>query len=207
MSNDNELMRCGWATTDPLMIAYHDQEWGIPCHDEIALFERLMLESFQAGLSWATILRKRENFRQAFDGWDVERIVAYTPADVERLIADTGIIRNRLKIEATIRNARCFLNVQQEIGSFDRYLWSFVGGAPLQQPSPPDLATIPAETPISNTLSKDLRKRGFSFVGPTICYALMQSIGMVNDHIQSCFRATVAKSAARIIITGPKISE
>jgi len=143
---------------------------------------------------WATILRKRENFRRAFDGWDVERVVAYTAADVERLMADAGIIRNRLKIEATIRNARCFLNVQQEMGSFDSYLWSFVSGAPLQQPVPATLADIPAQTPISNTLSKDLRKRGFAFVGPTMCYALMQSIGMVNDHIQGCFRAQVSVS-------------
>lgn len=189
MSNGSEPMRCGWATTDPLMIAYHDQEWGIPCHDEAALFERLMLESFQAGLSWSTILRKRENFRRAFDGWDAERVVAYTAADIERLMADPGIIRNRLKIEATIRNARCFLNVQQEIGSFDAYLWSFVDGAPFRQPAPAALADIPATTPLSNTLSKDLRKRGFAFVGPTMCYALMQSVGMVNDHMQGCFRA------------------
>lgn len=192
MSNGSEPMRCGWATTDPLMIAYHDREWGIPCHDEAALFERLMLESFQAGLSWSTILRKRENFRRAFDGWDAERVVAYTAADIERLMADPGIIRNRLKIEATIRNARCFLNVQQEIGSFDTYLWSFVGGAPFRQPAPATLADIPAQTQLSTTLSKDLRKRGFAFVGPTMCYALMQSIGMVNDHIQGCFRATAS---------------
>ncbi|HJZ47075.1 MAG TPA: DNA-3-methyladenine glycosylase I [Roseiflexaceae bacterium] len=195
MSNDTEFMRCGWATTDPLMVAYHDQEWGIPCHDEAALFERLMLESFQAGLSWVTILRKRENFRRAFDGWDVERVAAYTAADVERLMADTGIIRNRLKIEATIRNARCFLNVQREIGTFDRYLWSFVDGAPLQQPPPATLAAIPAQTPLSIRLSKDLRKHGFAFVGPTMCYALMQSVGMVNDHIAGCFRAAHANGS------------
>jgi DNA-3-methyladenine glycosylase I len=192
MSIGGEPNRCGWAATDPLMVAYHDEEWGTPCHDDAALFERLMLESFQAGLSWATILRKRGNFQRAFDNWEAERIAAYTPAHVERLMADTGIIRNRLKIEATIRNARCFLSVQQEIGSFDRYLWSFVGGAPLQQPPPLSLAAIPAQTPVSNLLSKDLRSRGFAFVGPTICYALMQSVGMVNDHIQICFRAAQA---------------
>src|SRR5215831_8791790 len=192
MSSGTEPMRCGWATTDSLMIAYHDEEWGSPCHDDSQLFERLVLESFQAGLSWVTILRKRENFRRAFEGWDIERIAAYTPADVERLMGDMGIVRNRQKIDATIRNAQACLNVQREIGSFDRYLWSFVGGAPLQRPSPLTLAAIPAQTPESATLSKDLRRRGFAFVGPTICYALMQSVGMVNDHVQGCFRATQA---------------
>ena len=190
MSPASELTRCGWAATDPLMIAYHDDEWGMPCHDEAALFERLMLESFQAGLSWATILRKRENFRRAFDGWDAERVGAYAAVDVERLMGDAGIVRNRLKIEAAIRNARCFLNVQQDLGSFDSYLWSFVDGAPLRQPAPASLADIPAQTPLSVKLSKDLRKRGFAFVGPTMCYALMQSVGMVNDHVQGCFRST-----------------
>jgi DNA-3-methyladenine glycosylase I len=189
MSSGNPPVRCGWSSTDPLMIAYHDQEWGVPCHDDAALFERLMLEGFQAGLSWATILRKRENFRRAFDDWAAERIASYSSADIERLMGDPGIVRNRLKIEAAIRNAQRFLEVQQEVGSFDQYLWSFVGGAPLQQPAPRTLADIPAQTPVAVTLSKDLRKRGFTFVGPTICYALMQSVGMVNDHVQDCFRA------------------
>ena len=194
MSNDNQPVRCGWSTADPLMIAYHDQEWGVPCHDEAALFERLMLESFQAGLSWATILRKRQNFRRAFDDWAAERVATYGATDVERLMGDPGIVRNRLKIEAAIRNARSFLAVQQEIGSFDGYLWSFVGGAPLWQPAPRSLADIPAQTPIAVALSKDLRTRGFTFVGPTICYALMQSVGMVNDHVQGCFRAAQISS-------------
>jgi DNA-3-methyladenine glycosylase I len=189
MSSGNQPVRCGWASTDPLMIAYHDQEWGVPCHDDAALFERLMLECFQAGLSWATILRKRENFRRAFDDWAAERVASYTSADIERLMADPGIVRNRLKIGAAIRNAQGFLAVQQEQGSFDQYLWSFVGGAPFRSPAPRSLADIPAQTPLAATLSKDLRKRGFTFVGPTICYALMQSVGMVNDHIQDCFRA------------------
>lgn len=181
--------RCGWTRTDPLMIAYHDEEWGMPCHDDHALFERLILESFQAGLSWATILRKREHFRRAFEGWDAERIAAYGDADVARLMGDAGIVRNRLKIEGTIRNARAFLAVQRELGSFDRYLWSFVGGEALRRPPPPSLAAIPAQTPESSLLSADLRRRGFVFVGPTMCYALMQSVGMVNDHVRGCFRA------------------
>lgn len=188
-TNENRRQRCGWAITDPLMLAYHDEEWGVPCHDDAALFERLTLESFQAGLSWMTILRKREHFRRAFDDWDVERIAAYGPADVVRLMDDAGIIRNRPKIEATIRNARCFLELQREQGSFDRYLWSFPGAAAVRRPAPPSLAAIPAQTPESSALSKDLRRRGFSFVGPTMCYSLMQSIGMVNDHVEGCFRA------------------
>jgi DNA-3-methyladenine glycosylase I len=189
MAGGDERVRCGWATTDPLMIAYHDEEWGIPCHDDDALFERLTLESFQAGLSWATILRKRDNFRRAFGDWDIQLVAAYEAADVERLMSDAGIVRNRLKIAGTISNARCFLEVQRAFGSFDRYLWSFVGGQPLSKAPPGTLADIPVHTPESNALSKDLRRRGFAFVGPTMCYALMQSVGMVNDHIEGCFRA------------------
>ena len=181
--------RCPWAVSSPLMLAYHDHEWGQPCHNDQALFERLVLESFQSGLSWATILHKREHFRQAFDGWDVARIAAYGPDDVTRLMADAGIVRNRRKIEATITNAHGFLAVQAEVGSFDRYLWSFVGGSPLLRPAPPAWDTLPTQTTESQTLARDLRRRGFAFVGPTMCYALMQSVGMVNDHVQGCFLA------------------
>jgi DNA-3-methyladenine glycosylase I len=189
---DTNQPRCPWTGSSTLMIAYHDNEWGIPCHDDQALFERLVLESFQAGLSWATILRKRDNFRQAFVGWDIARIAAYGADDVARLMQDAGIIRNRRKIEATIQNARCFLAVQQEVGSFDQYIWAFVGGQPLLRVAPPRWEDVPAHTPESNTLARDLRQRGFKMVGPTMCYALMQSIGMVNDHIQGCFKAATA---------------
>ena len=183
------LPRCPWAGTDPLMVAYHDDEWGVPCHDDPELFERLLLEGFQAGLSWSTILRKREAFRRAFDGFDPERVAAYGPADVARLLADPGIVRNRLKIAAATRNAQAFLAVQREFGSFDRYVWSFVGGAPLRRPRPTTLAEVPVTTPESDALSRDLKRRGFSFVGSTICYAFMQSVGMVDDHVRGCFRA------------------
>ncbi len=190
--NDGNRPRCAWAGTHPLEIAYHDEEWGVPCHDDAALFERLMLECFQAGLSWATILRKRENFRVAFDGWEVERVAAYGPEHEARLLADPGIVRNRAKIAAASRNARAFLAVQDEFGSFDRHLWGFVGGAPLVKPRPRTLAEVPVTTPESDALSKDLKRRGFSFVGSTICYALMQSVGMVDDHVEGCFRAVQA---------------
>lgn len=189
--------RCGWVGTDRLMIAYHDSEWGVPCHDDGALFERLMLECFQAGLSWATILRKREHFRRAFDGWDPGRIAAYGEAEVARLLADPGIVRNRAKVRAAIGNARAFLAVRDEAGSFDAYLWAFVGGAPLRRAAPPaDLAAVPSRTPEADALSKDLRRRGFRFVGPTICYAFMQSVGMVNDHTAGCFLAPAVLGAA-----------
>ena len=181
--------RCWWAGTDPLMVAYHDEEWGIPCHDDRQLFERLMLEAFQAGLSWATILRKRENFRRAFDGWEVERVASYGPPERERLLADAGIIRNRLKVDAARQNAGALIGVQREHGSFDSYLWGFIGGEPLVRPEPLTAETIPARTPESDALSKDLKRRGFTFVGSTIVYAFMQSVGMVNDHVAGCFRA------------------
>jgi DNA-3-methyladenine glycosylase I len=169
------------------MLAYHDQEWGVPCHDDGELFERLLLEGFQAGLSWSTILRKRANFRRAFDGWDVERIARYGEADVERLMADAGIVRNRAKILAAIENARAFRAVQAAEGSFDAYVWRFVGGTPLRRSPPPmQLADIPARTSESDALSKDLKQRGFAFVGTTICYAFMQSVGMVDDHVEGC---------------------
>jgi DNA-3-methyladenine glycosylase I len=189
----NDLQRCGfWEQGDPLMLAYHDEEWGVPCHDDGALFERLMLECFQAGLSWRTILHKRAHFSRAFDGWDPQRIAAYGDDEIARLLGDAGIVRNRMKIAAAIRNAQCFIAVQREHGTFDRYLWSFVGGAPLQRPAPASPSEIPARTAESDALSRDLRRRGFGFVGSTVCYALMQSVGMVNDHLRGCFRATRA---------------
>ena len=185
-NQDASLVRCAWVGSDPLYIAYHDEEWGVPCHDDRALFERLLLEGFQAGLSWITILRKRENFIAAFDGFDPVRIAEYGPGDVDRLMSDPGIVRNRLKIASAITNAQAFLEVQSEFGSFDSYIWRFAppGTAPRYS-----LADIPASTPESDTMSKDLKRRGFRFVGTTICYAFMQSAGMVDDHTQDCFRA------------------
>ena len=190
-----EVQRCPWVGQSPLMIAYHDDEWGIPCHDDRQLFERLMLEGFQAGLTWATILKKREHFRRAFSNWDPERVAAYGEEAVARLLADLGIVRNRLKVRGAIRNAQAFLELCRERGSFDAYVWSFVGGAPLQRRRPPkSLAEIPTRTAESDALSKDLRRRGFTFVGSTICYAFMQSVGMVNDHLEGCFRAPGTES-------------
>jgi DNA-3-methyladenine glycosylase I len=175
-----------WGEVGLLDAVYHDTEWAVPCHDDAELFERLMLEGFQAGLSWSTILAKRDNFRRAFDGWDAQRIATYGEADFERLMQDAGIVRNRLKIHAATKNARGFLALQQEHGSFDRYIWSFVGGAPLVQPAPASRGDVPATTPASDGMSKALKQRGFTFVGSTICYAFMQSVGMVNDHIAGC---------------------
>lgn len=193
ISDVNARQRCNWwEGTDALMLAYHDDEWGIPCHDDDALYERLMLECFQAGLSWATILRKRENFRRAFDGWNIPQVVQYGPDDTARLMADAGIVRNRAKIAAATTNARGVLALQVEFGTFNCYLWSFVGGAPLVKPTPRSPQEVPNTTAESDTLSKDLKRRGFAFVGSTICYALMQSVGMVNDHLVGCFRATPA---------------
>jgi DNA-3-methyladenine glycosylase I len=179
--------RCDWAGVDPLMVAYHDEEWGVPLHDDRALFELLTLEGAQAGLSWQTVLRRREGYRAAFDGFDVARIAAYTEADQQRLLADPGIIRNRAKVAATIGNARAYLEVIEECGSFDAYLWAFVGGTP-RQPRIEAPAALPAETDDSRALSRDLKKRGFRFVGPTICYAFMQAAGLTNDHDVGCFR-------------------
>lgn len=185
-------IRCAWCLGAPEYVAYHDEEWGVPVHDERELFERLMLEGFQAGLSWLTILRKREGFFRAFDGWDPVRIAAYGPEDLARLLADPGIVRNRLKVAGAVRNAQAFLATQAECGGFDRYVWGFTGGEPLRRPAPPPtLADIPATTPESDALSKDLKRRGFTFVGSTIVYAFMQSIGMVDDHVAGCFRARV----------------
>ena len=178
------MERCGWASLDdPLSLAYHDEEWGVPSHDERQLFELLVLEGAQAGLSWATILRKREGYREAFAGFDVERVAAFGPADVERLLADPGIVRNRAKIESAIGNARATV----ELGGLDAHLWSFVGGAPRVNRWQ-SLSEIPAETDDSKAMSRDLKRRGFRFVGPTICYAFMQAVGMVNDHVVGCFR-------------------
>jgi DNA-3-methyladenine glycosylase I len=182
-----EKKRCTWPGDDALMIAYHDEEWGVPLHDDRRLFEFLILEGAQAGLSWRTILHKRKNYRRAFDRFDAKKIAAYRAADVRRLLADEGIVRNRLKVASTIDNARAFLDVKKEYGSFDRYMWGFVGGKPAQNRFR-SLGDIPARTDISDAMSKDLKKRGFRFVGSTICYAFMQATGMVNDHAVDCFR-------------------
>ena len=181
------IKRCAWPSNDPLMIAYHDEEWGVPLHDDRKLFEFLVLEGMQAGLSWSTVLRKRENFRKAFHGFDPVRIARYRKRDVERLLSDAGIIRNRLEIQAALANAQCFVEVQKEFGTFDAYIWGFVGGKPIKNRFK-SLSEIPAVTPESEVLSKDLKSRGFKFVGPTIVYAHMQATGMVNDHTVDCFR-------------------
>jgi DNA-3-methyladenine glycosylase I len=178
--------RCGWARSEQ-EIVYHDNEWGVPLHDDRRLFEFLVLEGAQAGLSWSTILRKREGYRTAFDGFDPNLVARYGEAKIAALLADPGIVRNRLKISSAISNARCFLAVQQEFGSFDTYVWRFVNGSPKQNRWK-TLAELPARTPESDAMSKDMRKRGFRFVGSTICYAHMQATGMVNDHLTTCFR-------------------
>jgi DNA-3-methyladenine glycosylase I len=188
--------RCPWAGDDPLYQDYHDREWGAPLHDERRHFEMLVLEGFQAGLSWLTILRKRENFRAAFDQFDPKKVAAYGPKKIETLMADAGIVRNRRKIEAAVKNARAFLAIQKEFGSFDRYLWSFVDHKPVQN-SFRSIGEIPAESETSRAISLDLKKRGMSFVGPTIIYAHMQAIGMVNDHLVNCPRHAALKKAAR----------
>ena len=179
--------RCVWAGDDPLYVAYHDDEWGVPSHDDRHLFEMLILEGAQAGLSWITILRKRENYRRAFANWDAEKIARFSAKDVALLMADAGIVRNRLKISAAIDNAKAFLKVREEFGSFDKYIWQFAGGAPIQKKRR-TMRDIPASTPESDAMSRDLKQRGFRFVGTTICYAFMQATGMVNDHLASCFR-------------------
>ena len=179
--------RCAWAPeSDPLYIAYHDEEWGVPSRDDRHLYELLVLEGAQAGLSWSTILHKREGYRRAFAGFEPEAVVRFKPKDVERLLQDTGIVRNRLKVESAVSNARCVLEVQEE-GSLAEYLWSFVGGKPIVGRFR-EVGEIPSETAESRAMSKDLKRRGFRFVGPTACYAFMQSAGMVNDHVTSCFR-------------------
>ena len=185
--------RCPWAEKDPLYHPYHDDEWGVPSHDDRHLFEMLILEGAQAGLSWLTILRKRESYRRAFDGFEPARVARYTEKRREKLLADPGIVRNRQKVAAAVTNARAFLAVAAEHGSFDRYLWSFVGGRPRQNRFR-ELAEVPARTPESDALSKDLAKRGFKFVGSTICYAYMQAVGLVNDHLASCPRHAAVRA-------------
>ncbi len=182
-----KIKRCGWSASDPLYIKYHDKEWGVPLHDDKKLFEFLVLEGMQAGLSWFTILRKRENFRKAFSNFNPHAVARYNGKDVERLMKDSGIIRNRLKINAAISNAKAFLNIQKEFGSFDSYIWKFVNGRPIKNRWT-SLAQLPAKTKLSDSMSEDLISKGFKFVGSTICYSHMQATGMVNDHLVSCFR-------------------
>ncbi|MBE0612899.1 MAG: DNA-3-methyladenine glycosylase I [Burkholderiales bacterium] len=179
--------RCPWCLGSEAYIAYHDREWGVPLHEDRALFELLILEGAQAGLSWSTILGKRDHYRKAYDGFDARKIALYDEAKVARLLADAGIVRNRLKIAASIQNAKAFLAVQKEFGSFDSYIWRFVDGRPKQHRRR-SMKEVPASTPESDAMSKDLKKRGFKFVGSTICYAFMQASGMVNDHLTACFR-------------------
>lgn len=181
------MQRCEWAGSDPLYVQYHDEEWGVPVHDDNKLFEFLILEGAQAGLSWYTVLRKRENYRKAFDGFDPQQVARYGDEKVAALLADAGIIRNRQKIASAIGNARAFLKIQEEFGSFDTYIWGFTGGQPIRN-AWTGLEQIPAKTPLAETISKDLVSRGLRFVGPTIVYAHMQATGMVNDHLISCFR-------------------
>lgn len=187
---DLDCSRCGWVHDDPLEIAYHDHEWGVPLHDDRRHFEFIILDGFQAGLSWITILRKRENFRRAFDHFDPEKVACYSDRQHQALMQDAGIIRNRLKIAAATTNAQAFLDVKAEFGSFDAYIWRFVDGH-TQQNTWPTLADVPATSPQSDAMAKDLKRRGFKFVGSTICYAYMQAAGMVNDHTTDCFRHRV----------------
>jgi DNA-3-methyladenine glycosylase I len=188
-------LRCPWPGSDPLYLAYHDEEWGTPAHDDRHLFEMLILEGAQAGLSWITILRKRARYREVFDGFDAQLVAKYGERKVQSLLKDAGIVRNRLKIAAAVGNARAFLAVRQEFGSFDRYLWQFVGGQPRHN-AWTQMRQVPARTPESDALSKDLRKRGFRFVGSTICYAFMQAVGMVNDHLVGCYRHAELKGGS-----------
>lgn len=188
--------RCGWVSSDPLYVDYHDREWGVPLRDDRGLFEMLILEGAQAGLSWITILKKRENYRRAFDGFEVEKVARYDARKKRTLMNDAGIVRNRLKIESTIGNARAFLEVVDEYGSFSNYLWDFVDGKPIVNRWR-KLADVPASTDESDALSKALKKRGFKFVGTTICYSFMQAVGMINDHTLDCFRHDKVSRARR----------
>jgi DNA-3-methyladenine glycosylase I len=188
MGKARELNRCWWCGDDPLYVAYHDSEWGVPVHDDNQIFEFLILETFQSGLSWLTILRKRENFRAAFAGFDPVQIARFGAPEKRRLLGDQGIVRNRLKIDAAISNARAFLEVQEQFGSFDRYIWGFTGYRTLRAKKGPHRETIPTTSPEAIALSKDLKRRGFKFVGPTVVYAHMQATGMVDDHVVGCFR-------------------
>jgi len=179
--------RCQWCLGHDIYVAYHDEEWGVPLHDDRKLFESLVLDGAQAGLSWLTILKKRDNYRAAFDNFDPQKIAKYNPKKIEQLLQNPGIVRNRLKVESAVRNARAFLEIQAAFGSFDTFLWRFVDGVPIQN-AWTSLAQIPARTKESDALSKDLKQRGFNFVGSTICYAFMQAAGLVNDHVVDCFR-------------------
>jgi DNA-3-methyladenine glycosylase I len=190
--NDLDLPRCGWVNlAEPIYVAYHDEEWGVPVHDDRHLFEMLILEGAQAGLSWITVLKRRESYRQAFDGFDPEKIARYDARDVERLLQDPGIIRNRAKVDAAVKNARAFLAVVEAEGTFDRFLWQFVGGAPKVNRWRA-AERLPAETAESQAMSKELKRRGFGFVGSTICYAFMQATGMVDDHAPNCFKRSTS---------------
>jgi DNA-3-methyladenine glycosylase I len=184
---DFNMNRCEWANSNSLEMEYHDKEWGVPVHDDRLLFEMLILESAQSGLSWATILKKRNGYLRAFDDFKAQTIANYSPKKIESLLCDPGIVRNKLKINATIENAKKFLEIQNEYGSFDEYIWSFVGGSTIQHKREL-LSQVPSSSPESETMSEELKKKGFKFVGPTTCYAFMQAVGMVNDHIISCFR-------------------
>jgi len=190
------MMRCGWAGDDPLMISYHDEEWGVPLRDDRKLFEFLVLEGAQAGLSWRTVLRKREGYRKAFQGFDPERVARYGDKEVARLLSDPGIIRNRAKVASAVGNARLVIAVRDEFGSFGAYLWRFVGNRPIVIRFR-TLSELPARSRESDAMSRDLSRRGFRFVGPTICYALMQAVGMVNDHLVTCFRHAAVKGISR----------
>ena len=181
--------RCAWCSDDPLYVSYHDTEWGVPVHDDRRLFEFLVLEGAQAGLSWLTVLKKRENYRKAFDNFEIARVAKYGHQDIDRLLLDPGIIRNRLKIASAIQNAQGVLAIQEEYGTFDAYLWGYVNGSPIQN-SWTSMAELPSKSEESDLMSKDLKKRGFNFVGSTICYSLMQAVGMVNDHLVDCYRYT-----------------
>ncbi len=191
-----KIIRCKWAGEELMMRDYHDTEWGVPVYDDRELFEFLILEGAQAGLSWSTILKRRQGYREAFENFDVNKIARYADSDLERLVQDERIIRNKLKIKSAINNAKHFLEVQKEFGSFSKYIWQFVNNEPIQNDFS-KLSEIPATTPLSNEISKDMKKRGFNFIGPTICYALMQSIGMVNDHVISCYRYEQIKALSK----------
>ena len=184
---EKEKLRCPWSTKDDLYKSYHDEQWGVPVHDDGMLFEMLNLEGAQAGLSWYTVLTKRENYRKAFDNWDAKKIAKYSDKKIEKILLDPGIIRNRLKVNAVVGNAKAFLAIQKEFGSFDKYIWQFVGGKPIVNKWT-SMGQVPPKTNESDAMSKDLLKRGFKFVGSTICYAYMQAVGMVNDHLTSCWK-------------------
>ena len=197
MTEANTIIRCAWPGNDPLYVAYHDEEWGVPEHDDRKLFEKLILDGAQAGLSWITILRKRESYRNAFDRFDPERIARYDEKKIETLMQDPGIVRNRLKINSAVTNAQAYLKIREEGSTFDEFLWQFTGGTTLQN-TWTELKQLPASTPESDAMSKALKKRGFKFVGSTICYAYMQAIGMINDHAVTCFRHEECRRMSRM---------